>query len=98
VLSSDPLVYEGHTLSALEGDNESGKAGSSRATGVQSKPQAVFAPRTAGRPKAGLGKSRAPPVLPATATSTTKKGAASSETTSQTPSSKGQDDFRKLLG
>jgi hypothetical protein len=86
LLLSDPVIFEGNTLSITE------------EVDVTSRPTAptgrggFFVPRTAGgRPKAGLGKPRLPP---SGALVDSAPVAASSSTAS---ASKGQDDFRKLL-
>jgi hypothetical protein len=82
LLNSEPLVYEGQALTV----EEEVSAGAPGRAAAPPKGQAAFVPRTAGRPKAGLGRPRAAPIAPST------KADASAA------AGKGQDDFRKLLG
>jgi hypothetical protein len=93
LLNPEPLVFDGETLTVREegSDASNGVSRPAAATAVSTS-TTMFAPRTAGRPKAGLGKPRAARTTGLPAASAAEGGP------SQGQEGKGQDDFRKLLG
>jgi hypothetical protein len=92
LLNLEPFVFEGETLTIRE-EGQDAPGNAPRTAGPASTMQ-MFAPRTAGRPKVGLGKPRT--VAPAASASTSVKPKDVSQVGSA--GGKGQDDFRKLLG
>ncbi|KAG6833433.1 hypothetical protein H0H87_006799 [Tephrocybe sp. NHM501043] len=94
LLRTDPIVFNGNTLQLSE----------ERRDGVAARPAApppkaggLFVPRSAAsRPRAGLGHARKPAPSPTASTSTSQ--AVNQLVTNSSAQSKGQDDFRKMLG
>jgi len=91
LLRSEPLVFNGNTLQISEEGRNDGPA---RTAAPPPNAGGLFVPRRAAvsRPRAGLGHTRAAAVVRPTSSSSSS-GAKETKATS-----KGQDDFRKLLG
>jgi hypothetical protein len=96
LLDAEPLIYEGQTLTIEEGKS----AGVSARITAPPKTQAAFVPRAAGKPKAGLGKPRAPALAGPPTTNASNSSSLNDGTSAGATSmaGQGQDDFRKLLG
>lgn len=95
LLRKEPIIFNGNTLELTE------EGAPSRSVGPSTKTGGLFVPRRAAvsRPRAGLGHSRK---LEATSTGkqsqVTARPTDSQPSSSQSQQSKGQNDFRKMLG
>ncbi|KAH8104839.1 RNA-binding protein Prp24 [Cristinia sonorae] len=96
LLHSDPVVFNGNTLTFSEESLES--AGSSKSSGPPVATGGLFVPRSAAsRPRAGLGSKKSVAVVNQSGAPASTSGAASSSN-ARSGEKKGQDDFRKMLG
>ncbi|KZT09316.1 RNA-binding protein Prp24 [Laetiporus sulphureus 93-53] len=98
LLRSEPIVYNGNTLELVA--DTPGATSSSRSAALPPTAGGMFIPRTAvSRPRAGLGSKKR--VTTVGATSSAQNGSQSSQhaqsVSAGVQSSKGQDDFRKML-
>lgn len=94
LLRVEPLVFNGNTLQISEEGRDDAPA---RTAAPIPKAGGLFVPRraAASRPRAGLGHTRAAAVMGPPTSSASSSG---TKETSTKATSKGQDDFRKLLG
>ena len=101
LLHPDPIVYNGNTLQLSEENFETMSIGRSAGPPPATTGGGLFIPRSAAsRPRAGLGSKKTTKVMVSSTPTSTSSGttAASPPAPSVAGPSKGQDDFRKMLG